>query len=671
MLTGTIPPRHGVHDNVGYRLDESRATLARVLRHAGYETGAVIGSFALDRRFGLAQGFDWYDDEIPAVPGRPSGEESERPASEVTRAALAWLDQRGSKKPFFLFVHYYDPHAPYAPPEPFASRFREDPYGGEIASVDEGVGRLLDRLKRRKLYDRALVIVTSDHGEALGEHGESAHGYFAYEAALHVPLLVKPPRARGGSRSDRSVGLVDLVPTICGFAGIMPPPGVDGEDLSKAAGAAPSAEPRAIYFESLTPTKYDAAPLRGVVSGRWKYILAVRPELYDLRQDPAERVNLLDVEPSMAVRLSSVLQGILAEAVSGGASSTMDQETRERLASLGYITGRTVNEALRPAPGLADAKDRIAVHETFQNVLARTRAEDYAGARTLCDQVIRDLPGLPEGHLLAGDVEVAAGRPDQAVPAYRRFIELGAPAKRSPADMARGWFNLGNALAGTQDRDGAVAAYRKALSLDPANGDTWFNLGVTLAEGGGVPEAAEAFGRAVGLDPGNAEAQFNLGLARALLGDRAAAVSAYEAALKASSAHPGASVQLARLDLAGGNVGSALDRLRRAVAAHPERPEIAWELAWILATHPDESARNGAEAERIAQGQVNASGGRDPQFLEALAAAKAEQGRYDDAAALQARAMALVPPDAPERLRTGMAERLALYRQGRPVRTRF
>jgi choline-sulfatase len=668
MLTGTIPPRHGVHDNAGYRLEDSRATLAEVLQQAGYQTGAIVGSFALDHRFGLSRGFDSYDDEIPIPPGHPPGEENERPASEVTRSALAWLDGRGSK-PFFLFVHYYDPHAPYAPPEPFASRFREDPYGGEVAAVDEGIGRILERLKQRKIYDRALVIVTSDHGEALGEHGESAHGYFVYDSALRVPLLVKPPRARGGSRSDRPVGLVDLVPTICAYAGVTPPAGLEGEDISKVPAAASSAEPRAIYFESLTATKYDAAPLRGVVSGRWKYILSVRPELYDLRQDPAETVNLLDGESATVARLNGVLQGVLAEAVGGGATAALDQETRERLASLGYITGRTVNEALRPAPGLADAKDRIAVHETFQNILGLTRSGDFAGARRLCERITRDLPSLPEVHLLAGDVEVAAGRPAEAVPAYRRFLDLGAGAKRSPVDMARGWFNLGNALAGTEDRDGAVGAYRKAVSLDPKSGDVWFNLGVTLAEAGGVREAADAFGRAAGLDPANAEAQFNLGLARSMLGDQAGAVSAFEAALKARPAHAGASVQLARLELAGGNAASALARLRSAMAAHPERPEIAWELAWILATHQDARVRNGAEAERIAQGQVSASGGKDPQFLELLAAAKAEQGRYEDAAALQERALALVPPGAPERLRAGMAGRLALYRQGRPART--
>jgi choline-sulfatase len=670
MLTGAIPPRHGVHDNVGYRLNESCGTLAEALQKKGYETAAVVGSFVLDRRFGLGRGFDFYDDQIPAPPGRPPGGENERRAPEVTRSALAWLDQHGSK-PFFLFVHYYDPHAPYDPPEPFASRFREDPYGGEIATVDEALGRLFDRLKQRKLYDRALIIVTGDHAEALGEHGESAHGYFVYDSVLRVPLLIKPPRSRSGSRSDRSVGLVDLVPTICGYAGAAAPPDAVGQDLSKAADAAASAEPRVIYFESLLPTKYDAAPLRGVMSGRWKYILSVRPELYELRQDPKEATNLADREAGTAARLNGILQGILAGAVSPSGGSAVDQETRERLASLGYVTGRTVNEALRPAPGVADAKDRLAVAETFQDVLTRTRSGDFAEARRLCEQVIRDLPSLPEIHLLAGEVEAAAGKPDQAALAYRRFLELAVTAKRSPADLALGWFNLGGALAEAGDRAGAVDAYRRAVAVDPASEDAWFNLGVTLAESGSIREAAEAFGRTVALDPLNAEAQLNLGLAQNLLGEQAGAVSAFEAALRSDPTHAGASLQMARLELAAGNASSALEHLRRAWAAHPERPELAWELAWILATHPDARVRKGAEAERIAQGQLDASGGRDPRFLEALAAAKAEQGRYEDAAGLETRAMGMVPPNASEELRAGMAGRLAMYRQGRPVRTSF
>jgi len=298
MRTRTIPPYHGVRDNLHHRLDDSQVTLAEILKGNGFATAAVIGTVVLDARFGLHQGFDSYHDRFDAA--FESGGIAQRRGEEVSRYALQWLDKRQGER-FFLFVHYYDPHDDYVPPEPFAASFPDSSYAGEIAYTDHCVGQIIARLKALDLYDSTLIIITSDHGEMLGEHNEATHSYFIYESALRVPLIFKLPGVRESRRVDELVGLIDVVPTICDLASIEPPTAAQGRSLRSCfAEPRTSTAHRDFYCESLYATRYGACPLLGVVQAGWKYIHATRPELYDLAKDPAELVNLVEEQPRQA-----------------------------------------------------------------------------------------------------------------------------------------------------------------------------------------------------------------------------------------------------------------------------------------------------------------------------------------------------------------------------------
>ncbi|MCY2929841.1 MAG: sulfatase [Planctomycetota bacterium] len=312
MLTGSYPPTHGVRMNNGERLPDSNVTLAETLKKAGYRTGAFVGGFPVDARFGLNQGFDTYDGQYTRqrFPDLPA---DERTAEEVSRPAMAWLD-KNADKPFFLFLHYYDAHLPYAPPPPYASTFADDPYAGEIAYVDHWIGQVIDRLRAIGAYEDTLVIVTADHGESLNEHNETSHGYFMYQSTMHVPLVIRLPHARKGLKEEGNVSLVDIVPTVLDLAGLEPPSQVQGISLrGPLEGGALPDRTHPIYGESLWPATFDCGALHGIVEGPWKYIRSPRQELYDLSQDLTEKNNLVDKEPKVAQRLRERLERALRE----------------------------------------------------------------------------------------------------------------------------------------------------------------------------------------------------------------------------------------------------------------------------------------------------------------------------------------------------------------------
>ncbi len=293
-MTGRIPPRHGVRDNGTYRLDPAQPTLPAAIKSAGYQTGAFIGAFVLDARFGLARGFDVYDDRYGQRPSAGRMDVVERPADQVTTSAAAWI--RAATAPWFAWVHLYDPHEPYAPPEPFASRYRSTPYDGEVAYSDAALGRMLDDLQSAGRLDRTLVVVAADHGEGLGDHGERTHGLFAYDSTMHVPLIVW---CGGGCWQPRTIadpaGLVDVAPTILDLLGIAWS-AADGRSLrARLTGGEPAdAAATPTYFEALNANlTRNWAPLTGVVAGALKLIDLPVPELYDLRADPGRNAKPL------------------------------------------------------------------------------------------------------------------------------------------------------------------------------------------------------------------------------------------------------------------------------------------------------------------------------------------------------------------------------------------
>ena len=433
MLTGTLPPTHGLRDNMQNRLPDAATTLAEMLKARGFATGAVVSSFVLDRRFGTGQGFDSYDDHFQVE--HKIGDLNERKGDEATRVATAWLESH-KERPFFLFLHLYDPHDPYEPPEPFASRWKEHPYEGEVAFADHCAGLVLEKLRQLGLYDETLIVVTGDHGEMLGEHGELNHGFFIYEGALRVPLVMRVPRAQAGSRQvDVPVSLIDIVPTVVSLVGAPVPKEVQGVDLSPwLSGRGAGGGGRPLYAETVTPTRYyGASSLLGVVVDGWKYIETSRPELYDLRSDPAEAVNLLEGEPKRAEALGRTLVTILAAAgrAPGTApeSAGLDEAARQRLAALGYL-GRGGDASSHGFDrSKEDAKDLIAFFRKDQRLNELVEEKKYPEARALCDDMLRERPGFADCHLQMSRIASAEGQPSAALTAARKAVAVG-PGKR-------------------------------------------------------------------------------------------------------------------------------------------------------------------------------------------------------------------------------------------------
>src|SRR5262249_26822526 len=338
---------------------------------------------------------------------------------------------------------FYDPHDPYEPPEPFASRWKEHPYEGEVAFADSCVGQVLEKLRQLGLYDRTLIVIAGDHGEMLGEHGELNHGFFIYEGALRVPLVIRVPHARAAARQvDLPVSLIDVAPTIVSLVGGEIPKEVQGMDLSPwIAGQEAGARGRAIYAETVTPTHYyGASSLLGVIVDGWKYIETTRPELYDLRSDPAEATNLLEREPKRADAMGQTLVAILAAAgrAPGPApeSAALDEESRQRLAALGYL-GRGGSSSSRGFDRTKeDAKDLVAFFRKDQRLNKLVEDKKYPEARALCDEMLRQRPGFADCHLQMSKIAAAEGNRDAALTAARKAVAVGPKNARAHLQLA-------------------------------------------------------------------------------------------------------------------------------------------------------------------------------------------------------------------------------------------
>jgi arylsulfatase A-like enzyme len=486
LMTGLDPPAHGVRHNSIHRLAGEIPTLAERLRSAGYATAAVVGAVVLERRFGLARGFDHYDDRMG---GRRSGivGYAERPADQVVDAALAWLE--GAPRRLFLWVHFYDPHTAYDPPRGFAAAFAGHPYAGEIAFVDAQLGRLLAALDPPGATP-ALVVLTSDHGESLGEHGELTHSYTIYDATQRVPLLLRGPGLPAGVVVEQPVRLADVAPTVLDLAGARGLPGIDGESLLPHI-RGKAGEPPAAYLETLaTQLDFRWSPLLGLRSARWKYIRAPRPELYDLRLDPGELHNRAADEPEVVARLDRALGARLRSGRSPEAVEDLDAERREQLQGLGYLVPATEPPPDLGVVGGADPKDRMGVLRALaeaETLLTRGRPGE---ALARLDEV--DETGLGVSSLRAA-VALSAGDAGAAERAAR--LALAEAPRR--ADLL---VLLGRALEAQRRWEEARQAFALASEADPASVSAWAGLSRALAALGRRDEARRArqSGRALG-----------------------------------------------------------------------------------------------------------------------------------------------------------------------------
>ncbi len=563
MLSGTIPPTHGVRDNQHFNLGDATQTLPELLKPLGYRTAAFVSSVVIRADRGLEQGFDSYDDQFRNPRRVKDGLECM--GGEITQKAVAWLRSHREDS-FFLFLHYYDPHEPYEPPHPYSMRFGDDLYAGEIAYTDDCIGRVITELQELELYDDCLLIITGDHGEMLGEHGEAEHAYFIYQAAIHVPLIFKLPGGSEGRRIERVAGLVDIVPTVCGMVGIDPPGVVRGEDLSPwFNGDAPPEEERLLYCESLWPTRYEANPLLGVVTDRWKYIRTTRPELYDLNADPAETRNLASEERQRATVLNDRLLQIIDEATLEEASSSqaeLDAETQEQLASLGYIGG-DVSESMDLDPTKEDPKDLIGIHATLERAYTHFFQEEYAEAEAECRVALDERPDLSATVLCMADILSKSGRLAEAVEQYEAAIRLGT-------ESGALFYDCGNARQTLGDLTGAIADYTEAIRLKPDYCPAYVNRGVAESRLGNVGKALDDFDRAIAIDPKFANAYLNRSRVRMQQRDFAGARADLDAVISLNPRHAMAYLQRSRIRAQQGDQAGARSDYEQAVRLRPD-----------------------------------------------------------------------------------------------------
>lgn len=592
LMTGVIPPVHGVRENGTYRFDGSRPTLARLLQTAGFQTAAFVGAYVLDRRFGLNDGFETYDDQIQRDPQAATRLEAERKGEVVASRAIEWLKRRrqsasGSPRPFFLWVHFWDPHAPYTPPPEFLQKAGGDAYNGEVAYADAQVARLLETLDEGGDRGRTLIVVAGDHGESLGEHNERTHGMLLYEAVLRVPLIVSAPGVKPAVRPE-PVSLLDVAPTVLSSLRLGAADGMRGVDLLA---SAPPRD-REFYAETEYPRVAGWSRLYSLVGERWKVIRSTASELYDLDRDPGERRNEIGGREVTAAAMIARLNE--ARLPAQGASSGGDRiapEVAERLRALGYVASSPEPAREAQAPNPADV---IRAWGTFEDGLAALSARQFGRASDLLKGLVRAYPdaaifqstyarALQESGDLMGALAVdrqavarhpgdatllhelavaahEAGRRDEALRAEqaalaidprdpaaqnglgllyadrRQFADAAAAFERAVASdptSSSYWTNLGNARRDSGAPGPAEQAYRHALQTDPRNADAANGLGVLLVQSGRPAEAIPWFERALERAADFYEARLNLGIANQEAGRSDAAAAAYRAVLAA------------------------------------------------------------------------------------------------------------------------------------------
>ena len=556
ILTGLVPPRHGVRNNGSFRLGSGPTTLAERLRLAGYRTGAFVGAFVLDARFGLDRGFEEYDDRYRASARPASFHFVERPADQVLRAATAWITEpkAGDRRPWFAWVHLFDPHAPYQAPIAHASG--RAPYDAEVAWTDAAIGSALDSLRQAGHLNRTLVVVTADHGESLGDHGETTHGLFAYDATLRVPLIVSAPGLEPRSIATPAAH-VDIMPTILDLVAVESPDGFDGRSLVAAIdGSDDDAAPSPLYFEALDATLTRGwAPLTGLVDGTWKYIDLPLPELYQLDADPGEQTNVAKQETARVRQMRERLaQWVKAPSASGG--EVIDSVTAARLQSLGYVATSARPQATYSVED--DPKYLVSLSETFNDAL-----DDYGRGRKdeaveKFSRVLRERPDFLAARLSAATVMIGSGRAVEAIPLLRSAPEsdrssvawqtrlgqalaavgdlaearamLEAAVKRSSGD-AEPLNELGVVLMRLGRPDEARRAFEQLLAADATAAGTWYNLGLLELGVKRPTQAATAFARVVELDPNHVDGWRALGAA-ASGDDPARAIEAWKRVLE-------------------------------------------------------------------------------------------------------------------------------------------
>ncbi len=596
ILTGTYPMFNGVRDFTSPGLPTSIPTLAEILRRQGYRTAAFVSSFVLNSMWGLNRGFEVYDDNVGfTADGTKNPFQLERRGDETVDRLLDWLNRRDGK-PFFAWLHLYDPHSPYRPPEPYQSRYSSHLYDGEIGFDDEQIGRAIARLHALNLYESTLIILLGDHGESLGEHDESEHGFFIYNATLHVPLILKLPRAVGavhepplhtterpdqptkGRALSEAVGTIDVAPTITQVCEIAPAEysSFQGHSLLRSTNGSPQSREEAAYAESYYPrNSFGWHELRALVTPEFKYVDAPRAELYDLKQDPSERTNIISKNPAVAASLRERLADLerrFQSRETSGAATPLDPETLAKLKSLGYIAYPARPAEVGSDPRRADPKDKIAALNRILRAADLTQLARYGEADQLLEFLEQAEPELYVVPFQRGENFLSWGKPQEAVAEFRKSLSRNPTFNQAALGLGRAHFLLG------QDAE-AAQALELALHFDPHNflarlavakvywrqsrlekaeaelaqvvethpefAEGHADYGIILAKLGKYRQALAEIRRGIELGYRDAITYNYLGIAQAGVGDRPQAVRAYEQAIKLDPQYAAAYLNLA------------------------------------------------------------------------------------------------------------------------------
>jgi arylsulfatase A-like enzyme/Tfp pilus assembly protein PilF len=580
IFTGLFPPAHGVRDNGGFFLDDKQTTLAERLQARGLTTGGFVGAYVLDHKWGIAQGFQTYFDDFDLSKYQSLSLGSvDRPGNEVADHALAWLDRVGSKR-FFGWVHFYDAHSPYDPPEPYKSRYAGHPYVGEIAFVDSQVGRLLGYLDAHHLDRNTVVVVMGDHGESLGEHGEATHGFFVYQATMHVPLVIRAPYdAMAGRRVADTVRSIDILPTALELLGVASSEHFEGASLVPLMTGVKKELGLAAYSEAIYPRfHFGWSDLRALTSGRFKFVAAPRPELYDLAQDPGETHNLYPERQALGDRMNQELvaleQRMSATAAAPKAAVEVDPDARARLAALGYVgTFVTALPADRAGlAGLADPKDKIQLFNlmTQARETARHDKESDDGLDAL-ERVVAADPKVIDAWFMLGNEYYRRRQFARAIDQFKRALELKPDYDLVVINMANAYRALG------RDQE-AMIGYRRFMELDPKNAQIRYELAQILIDSGKLDEARQELTQALAIEPKLAAARNALGVLALRRGDLAGAEREIRAAIDEKPDVRLAHYNLALLAEQQGDLPRAIAEYNKEIELHANSYKAAFNL---------------------------------------------------------------------------------------------
>jgi len=538
-----------------------------VLKQHGYTTGAVVGSAVLDSRFGLNQGFDFYYDHFDFNRLQESNlEEMERPGNLVADVALDWVAKNRTNK-FFLWMHLYDPHYPYRPPAPYSEQYKDRPYDGEIAFADAQVGRLITFLKANGLYRNTVIVLAGDHGESLGEHGERNHGFFIYNATLHVPMIIRLP----GNSSPRAVSdlasLADLMPTILSILKVEVPSQVQGFNLLPLMAPKRAEESRSLYAETFLPRlHFNWSELRSVETEKYHFIDAPKPELYDLSRDPGETQNLYAEKKAVAEEMRARLTTQINQYSAGpelAQKTGLDPALMERLKSLGYAGFSGGGNPTITDRSLPDPKERIQTYELISDAIADSQHGEYQSSSEKLTAALKTEPDSVPVHYLLGLDYYRMRQFPRAVEELNRVLQL------SP-DYALAVFNLGLAYARTGDFDRAIQELKHAFDLDATNFSAAYNLGAAYGQKQMVPEAVAAFRQTIAIAPEYAPGHRALGEMLLYQGQLDESVAELRRAAELDPQDAGTHAALAKALSAKGLKAEADEEMRRAQQARPQ-----------------------------------------------------------------------------------------------------